>query len=62
MDSIVLALAINPYDARVIETDRCRARYVVSEPKGDVPALVWTFQITDDNNVVMTHVEECEGY
>ena len=62
LDAAIQGLIVNPYDHRLIETDFYRIRYLITRPIGAVPALVWLFQIDDENNVVLTHVEESETY
>ncbi len=53
---------VNPYAFPTIESDFYRARYVTTIPIGDIPALVWVFEIDVNNNVTLIHVEERENY
>jgi hypothetical protein len=56
------ALQRNPYAFRLIENEWVRCRYGVTKPVGDVPALLVTFTIDDDGDVIMRYVEEHLSY
>lgn len=53
----------NPFGFDAIETDYTyQERFIVTDPIGDCPSLVWLFTIREDRNVEITHVEEYEAY
>ena len=62
LESAIQGLLVNPYSFPVIESDFYRGRYVTTIPIGDIPSLVWVFYIDTENNVIMVHVEEFQGY
>jgi hypothetical protein len=55
------ALQRNPYGFPAVEADWFSARYIVTKPFKDVPALIWTFVISK-TDVIIEHVEEYETY
>jgi len=56
------ALERNPYAFKVIENEWVRCRYGVTKPFGDIPALLVTFNIDDEGDVIMRYVEEFLPY
>lgn len=62
LDVAIFGLSVNPYNFPHIESDFYNARYIITLPIGDVPALVWLFTIDADNDVTIVHVEEAEDY
>lgn len=57
------ALMRNPYGCQTIETDWfALVRFIISEPVGRCPALVWTFVIDEERNVEVVDVEEYEPF
>lgn len=56
------ALEKNPYGFPSIESDWFSARYIVTEPFLNSPALVWLFYIEPSGDVVLDDVEEFEPY
>jgi hypothetical protein len=62
LDAAILGLVVNPFGFPVVESDFYRARYVVTIPIRDVPALIWIFEIDINNNVTLLHVEEFENH
>ena len=55
------ALVRNPYGFKEVGYGRYSARYIVTKPYADVPALLWWFRI-DMGDVIIEHVEEFENY
>jgi len=56
------ALNRNPYGFPMLESDWFSARVIATKPFRSTPALVWLFVIDENKDVVITHVEEFEGY
>lgn len=56
------SLARNPYGFPSVESDWFSARYIVTKPFGNTPALVWIFTIEPTGDVVLEHVEVFENY
>jgi hypothetical protein len=58
LETIIEALARNPYGFPLIENDWCRVRYARTKMiEGYIPPLVVAFIIDDDNNVVLEWIE-----
>jgi len=55
-------LCNNPYQLPQIQSDWYNARYVLTKPSGDAPALVWVVTIDSNGDVQIEHVEEAEDY
>lgn len=55
------ALRRNPYGFKEVNSDWYSARYIVTKPFRDMPALSWWFRI-NDGDVTIEHVEEFEDY
>ncbi len=51
----------NPYEFDRVECDWFSARYAVTKPVKDLPALCWWFTI-EGGDVTLVHVEEFQGY
>jgi hypothetical protein len=62
LDAIWDALLRNPYGFPKIECDWFSARYIVTKPFMDSPALVWIFVIELDGDVIIDNVEEYQNY
>ena len=61
LDPIYDALWRNPYGFAAIESDWYSFRIIHTKPIGDVPALVWTFTI-ENEEVTIRHVEVFEAF
>lgn len=62
LDAVWDVLCNNPYALQKCESDWFNARYIVTKPTGDAPALVWLVDIQSNGDVVIEHVEESEAY
>ena len=62
LDAVWDALLRSPHNLPRVETDWYAARYVTTIPFKGSPALLWTFEIQTNGDVVIDHVEEFEGY
>ncbi len=62
LDAVWDALVRSPHNLPRVESDWYAARYVTTIPFRDVPALLWTFEIQADGDVVIDHVEEFDDY
>jgi hypothetical protein len=62
LDAVWDVLCNNPYKLPQCQSDWFNARYVVTLPTGEAPALVWLIVIQSNGDVVIDHVEEHEGY
>jgi hypothetical protein len=62
LDAIWDPLVRNPYGFPSIQSDWYSARYIVTKPFGQVPALVWVFTIEQGGHVTIEHVELYDGY
>jgi hypothetical protein len=62
LDAVWDALSRNPYGLPKCECDWFSARYIVTKPYGDAPALVWLIIIEPSGDVIIDHVEEYEDY
>jgi hypothetical protein len=51
-----------PRGFEIVHTDWGSVRIIHTKAMGDVPELVWYFSIDNEENVVILHVEEYEGY
>jgi len=58
LETIIDALANNPYGFPLIESDWCRIRYARTHMiEGYIPPLIVAFTIEDNNDVVLQWVE-----
>ena len=58
LETVIEALAQNPYGFHLIENDWCKIRYARTNMiEGYIPPLIVAFTITDDNDVVLQWVE-----
>ena len=62
LDAAWDSLIKNPYGFPRVESDWYFARFIVTKPYLGVPALLWTFVIEQDGDVIIEDVEEFEGY
>ncbi len=59
--AVLDALTRNPYGFKEVSFGWYSARYIVTKPAKDVPALLWWFRI-DEGDVILEYVEEFEEY
>jgi hypothetical protein len=58
LETIVEALAQNPYGFQLIENDWCKIRYARTNMiEGYIPPLIVAFTITDDHDVILQWAE-----
>jgi hypothetical protein len=62
MEPIIDSLYRKPWEFNLIENDWVRIRYAITKPTENLPALIVLFQIEDNNDVTLLHVEESETY
>lgn len=57
------ALRRNPYSCQSVEGDLFTlVRYIISDPVGDCPAIVWVFVIEADKSVTVVDVQKYEPF
>lgn len=57
------AIARNPYACHLVQYDNVASvRYIITEPIGELPALVWWFEIENDRAILVRFLEEYEPY
>ena len=57
LDPIWEAINRNPEGFEKIEADEFCARYVITKPICDLPALIWIFTIMGNGDIIFEHVE-----
>lgn len=62
LDVILDGLSLNPYGFSKVENDTVSFRYAVTERVAECPPLLVYFQILDNRDVELTHVEFFEAY
>lgn len=62
LDTLWDVLRHDPYKLPRCESDWYSARFVLTKPYADCPALVWLIVIEFDGGIIIDHVEESEGY
>ncbi len=63
IDTVIEALARNPYAFKKFENDYTSFRYVITKPVEDIIySLIIVFSIGEDNNVTLEHIEENLSY
>lgn len=62
LNAVLDVLIRNPYNLPRVESDWYSARYVTTIPVDNAPALLWTFEIQSNGDVIIDHVEEFEDY
>lgn len=62
LEAIIDGLRLNPYGFPKVENDWVSFRYAITAAFGYVPPLVVYFNITENKDVELTHVEVFEGY
>lgn len=57
------AISRNPYACPLVEYDNVASvRYIITDPIGTLPALVWSFEIENDRAISVRFLEEYEPY
>ena len=62
LDTVWDVLRHDPYKLPRCESDWYSARFILTKPSGDAPALVWLILIESGGDIIIDHVEESEGY
>ena len=62
LEAVLDGLRLNPYGFPKFENDNYSFRYVITSRIGEIPALIFTFTIDANRNVVLQHVERHEPY
>lgn len=62
LETVIDGLRLNPYGFEMYQNDWISFRYAVTESIGMAPSLVFIFQILQNRDVELTHVEIFEDY
>ncbi len=62
LDTVYDGLTKNPYGFHKFENDLFSFRYAITSAIEDIPALVFTFVLDENKDVVLKHVEEYSPY
>lgn len=62
LDAFWDALEREPHGFPSIKTQLFSAKFILTKPARDVPALVWLFTIAVNGDVTLEHVELFEAY
>ena len=62
MEAIIDGLYRNPYAFHKFENDFMSFRYALTKPIDEMPSLVVVFNINQDKDVLLEHIEENPGY
>lgn len=61
-EPIMDGLYRNPWGFNYIENDWVRIRYAITKPTKNLPSLIVSFKIEDNNDVTLLYAEESETY
>ena len=61
LEVVIDGLRLNPYGFPKFENDWTSFRYVITNPVGTAPSLLFIFQVLSDKDVELTHVEIFEA-
>ena len=62
LETVIDGLRLNPYGFNKFENDFVSFRYAITSRIGEIPPLVFTFNIDEKKNVILTHVEAYDVY
>lgn len=62
LDTIMDGLWLNPYGFQKFENDFTSFRYAITKPLAECPSLIVIFEIDQNKDVILRHVESYERY